>query len=41
MLVDDDGRVQLTPSIRERIYFMASGNGEQTNFEIHISAALK
>ncbi len=40
MLVDDDGRVQLTPSIRERIYFIPSADNEQTSLEIRISAAL-
>ncbi len=40
MLVDDDGRIQLTPGIRERIYFMPLAENEQTNLEIRISAAL-
>jgi len=45
MLVDDDGRVQLTPGIRERIYFEPSGDNERNNngqasLEIRISAAL-
>ncbi len=46
MLVDKDGQVQLTPSIRGRIYFIPpDGNTEENNTEqtspgIHISTAL-
>ncbi len=40
MLVDDDGRVQLTPGIRRRIYFAPSADNKQTSLEIRTSAAL-
>jgi len=40
MLVDDDGRVQLTPGIRDRIYFKPSADNKHTSLETHISAAL-
>jgi len=45
MLVDEDGQVQLTPGIRERIYFEPDDNSERNNDEqaspgIRISAAL-
>ena len=40
MLVDDEGRVQITPGIRERIYFEPRGEDKQASPEIHISAPL-
>jgi FAD:protein FMN transferase len=40
MLVDDKGRVQITPGIRKRIYFEPRNDADKTQPEIHISAAL-
>jgi len=44
MLVDDEGRVQITPGIRQRIYFEPAADNKQGDdtpaAEIHISAAL-
>jgi thiamine biosynthesis lipoprotein len=38
MLVDDEGRVQITPGIRKRLYF--EGGTEKPGPEIHVSAPL-
>ncbi len=43
MLVDDEGRVQITPGIRERIYFEGSkqqGSDKRPAPEVHVSAPL-
>jgi thiamine biosynthesis lipoprotein len=42
MLVDDEGRVQITPGIRKRIYFEPAGDAGENKAqpEIHVSAPL-